>query len=49
MMADGRYDLSEDYIDIEKDLKHFHSFCNAGIVLSHPGHKNKNVARVGHP
>jgi|GEM_PF-3553306 hypothetical protein len=30
-------------------LEHFHSSCNAGIVLSHPSHKNKNVARVGHP
>jgi hypothetical protein len=32
-----------------QQLEHFHGFCNAGIVLSHPSHKNKNVARVGHP
>ena len=32
-----------------RDLGHFQSSCNAGIMLSHPSRKDKDAARVGHP
>ena len=29
--------------------RHFHVGCCAGIMVSHPGRKNKDAPRVGHP
>jgi hypothetical protein len=33
---------------LESVSEHFQRSCKVGILLSHPGRKNKNAARVGH-
>ena len=37
-------DIAKPYAIRENALEHFHCYCNAGFVLSHPSY-----ARMGHP